>query len=507
MKAQILSVQWPNYINLAEPSNFETQARNRRYQLLAQSAQAAEIKHLFVGHHLDDQIETTLMRTIRSGPSLLSFRGIAQLSRIPVQEGDLRTLCGSSQLQELVPWSVEAQNMRLASEGSIEKLRGEPTHDLRINTCGGRISVANGLDMKLCRPLLGFPKSRILSTCEENSIPFVTDPTNMDARLTLRNAIRFLRANHNLPHALSDTSLLHMHQISARRSVSAKRRSQRHMQTAQVTRIDLRSGAITVRIPRGSNAISSNNRKSLDIFLGSLLELVRPARADSQNTTGTEDVEDILQKMTEASMSPRPDAKPERFSLAKVLLTRVDQRSLVAQNASHITWRLSRQPFSRHEQEAALTKSFVCQQTSSPGTNTEQMWSDWVFWDKRYWFRIHCNQLVYLQNCIVRPYREADVQNLYHQLSWKHRELGTKLRAIMNDAAPGDDRWSLPVIVDAVGLRAFPTLGIRLPQTAGEVEADTAGLICWEVRYKYMDPEILKQFTAPRGSGTHLRMV
>jgi tRNA(Ile)-lysidine synthase len=34
------------------------------------------------------------------------------------------------------------------------------------------------------------PQDRILATCDENYLPFVTDPTNFQPHITLRNAVR-----------------------------------------------------------------------------------------------------------------------------------------------------------------------------------------------------------------------------------------------------------------------------------------------------------------------------
>lgn len=46
-------------------SNIQGEARQARYQIMAEYCQANDIKALFTGHHLDDQAETVLLRLMR----------------------------------------------------------------------------------------------------------------------------------------------------------------------------------------------------------------------------------------------------------------------------------------------------------------------------------------------------------------------------------------------------------------------------------------------------------
>ena len=54
----------------------QARARKARYELLTQYCLERDIKHLFLGHHLDDQIETVLMRLFR-GSGLTGLKGIS----------------------------------------------------------------------------------------------------------------------------------------------------------------------------------------------------------------------------------------------------------------------------------------------------------------------------------------------------------------------------------------------------------------------------------------------
>lgn len=110
-------------------------ARTARYRLLAGAARKAKAAHILTAHTLDDQAETVLIRMSRgSGVS-----GLAAMARISAVPGD-----------------------------------GE---------------------LKLVRPLLEIPKSRLLATLRAARIPFADDPSNRDPRFTrvrLRGLMREL---------------------------------------------------------------------------------------------------------------------------------------------------------------------------------------------------------------------------------------------------------------------------------------------------------------------------
>lgn len=65
----------------------QEKARSARYALLFEACQTLGIQHLFLGHHLEDQIETVLMRLFR-GSGLTGLQGMASV----YQEGDISLL-------------------------------------------------------------------------------------------------------------------------------------------------------------------------------------------------------------------------------------------------------------------------------------------------------------------------------------------------------------------------------------------------------------------------------
>ena len=101
-------------------------ARNARYRLLAEAARKARAAHILTAHTRDDQAETVLIRLSR-GSGITGLTAMARISNLP---GD-----GAGQ-------------------------------------------------MKLVRPLLDIPKSRLIATLKAAKISFADDPSNRDPRFT-----------------------------------------------------------------------------------------------------------------------------------------------------------------------------------------------------------------------------------------------------------------------------------------------------------------------------------
>jgi tRNA(Ile)-lysidine synthase len=101
-------------------------ARHARYRLLADAARKAGALHILTAHTLDDQAETVLIRMSRGS----GITGLGAMARVT-------TLPGSG-------------------EGEI----------------------------KLVRPLLDIPKSRLIATLHTAKIVFADDPSNRDPRFT-----------------------------------------------------------------------------------------------------------------------------------------------------------------------------------------------------------------------------------------------------------------------------------------------------------------------------------
>ena len=116
-------------------SRIQERARTARYDLMRAYMQAHDIRHLFLGHHMDDQAETFLLR-------LSSGSGLDGLSCMAHRQG-------------------------------------------------------RAPDFIVCRPLLGMCKTDILSFCDAHNIAFIHDPSNESAafaRVRLRRSMDILAA-------------------------------------------------------------------------------------------------------------------------------------------------------------------------------------------------------------------------------------------------------------------------------------------------------------------------
>ncbi|RIA91015.1 PP-loop family-domain-containing protein [Glomus cerebriforme] len=145
---KIMKIQWKdvssmnpdikiNSFNSSFPtkSQYETFARIERYKLLAKGCHEDKISSLFVGHHLNDQLETLIMRFSRAS----GIDGLASMSIID---------------KFSVIRNIEA------------------------------------IGLQIIRPLLSVTKDRLRETCIVANIPWVEDPSNQSTDHK-RNVVRF----------------------------------------------------------------------------------------------------------------------------------------------------------------------------------------------------------------------------------------------------------------------------------------------------------------------------
>jgi len=112
-------------------NNDENSLRNRRYSQFSLLQKSTKASYIFLGHHLNDRIESTFLNLMRGA------------------------------------WINGFLNMR-----EVEN------HHLLPN------------ESKVCRPLLETSKSEILNICNEAWIPFFEDVTNKDISISKRNRVR-----------------------------------------------------------------------------------------------------------------------------------------------------------------------------------------------------------------------------------------------------------------------------------------------------------------------------
>lgn len=459
-----------------------------------------------MGHHQDDNVETTLWR-LSTGARGVGLAGIPQVARIPECHG----IYGVS-----------------GSGGESVTLSGpEPKH--RISTGG----------ISICRPLLSFPKTHILATCHEHNIPFVNDPTNFDPTLTPRNAIRSLLSSNRLPRALAPPSILSLIKTSRALIRDSVDLSNAVLGRCRLLEFNLISGTMVVQFPNPSSAeaeakatasIPKNQIRAM--ALRRITELISPFPDNEFPLRSFEKFTDRLFPSPTSTSSPS-EAKRQTFTLGGVMFKPLQQNSN-RNNASaeDNTWFLSRQPFMRHR-IPFINLDIPIPSTSTSPPNPQNYhdqqsqltpqeptkYTPWILWDDRYWFRC-CTSLPlskgnnnpetesHQYNMTIRPLQQSDLHHLrrslfpldsehQHQPTRKAKTdqdtVWTRLMDMLSRNAPNQSRFTIPVLeaVNSEGegeqLLALPTMDFRFPSPSGSIPE-----IKWEWMYKMIDHETVK---------------
>ena len=366
-------------------------------------------------------------------------------------------------------------------------------HDTITNTPSKGLNIFSGLGVTLHRPLLRFPKARILATCATYGIPYVTDPTNFDVCSTPRNAIRSMLAKKTLPRALSKVALIKMSK-EAELAVEARKEGTMSMAHAVGSfRWDLRSAQLVVELPTLPGLVGSLHPRSSQDFLRQLLELITPLEGFEKRR---QRLESRLAKLDFYNEEPgtskaQQDASRARLTLnvAGCVLEPCQGSYATCRSRHYHKLRIYRQPFKTSE-IASNTLHF----DTLPGAAQDghsNLWSRWLLWDNRYWLRICCSSLQCLQSCVVRPLMESDIGRLRSHLKSLSPELLRRFESILADAAPGSVRYTLPILEDQGVVRAFPTLDFVVPD-AVDSDGGRAELISWRIMYKEISREMME---------------
>ena len=481
VRSRVLKMDWLHGSIPSKIANFESEARRLRYRLLGHACREESIESLLVAHHADDQAETVLVR-LSMGHKITGLPGMQQSADIPECWG-IHGLCRSG--------GDRYENDRQPS-GSISSRQGGNTI-----TDAKSIPIEAG-GISLYRPLLSFPKERLIATCLAEGVEWVEDETNQDPTLTTRNTARQLLASARLPVALQKPSMLALAKSAHSRVVKLKQSAERLLPACNVLSFDNRVGSLVIYF---SKAITSFNLSepytaeefrtkemehlsSVSILLRRLVELVSPlemVRLQSLETA-TKAI------CTSEDMPAGFTAGGVRFQRSELVASDHRERSKQSNKKStsegssisfqrdasekQTVWTLSRQPYRTDKTPSTI---LVPKQKAT---------ENFILWDGRFWFHLQ-NDTPY--GICIRPLRPSDLTEL---LSPKLKSTNRYLSAILYGAARGDIRWTLPVIafVDRAILPPGVHKVIALPSlnfTFGEYES----LIKWVVRYKKIDLE------------------
>ncbi|KAJ6081219.1 hypothetical protein N7499_006093 [Penicillium canescens] len=548
IKTYILSLDWSKYTtaksqksskpdaSIPMPSAFETHARRLRFQALGSACQRFRIGTLLLGHHQDDNVETTIWR-LSSGARGLGLGGIPEVARIPECHG----LYGISESGSILSMPLKPETIPETKIRFIGRSQGVitfpgPSLKSENDKYGSHLSpttsyIASG-GIFLCRPLLSFPKSSLVETCRKNQVPYVSDPTNFDPTLTPRNAIRSLVSSNSLPRALRSESILSLIR-SSQNLLEVSKELSNSLLSSQCRLLDFNPGA-------GSAVIQ---------FLNPSLESIDPQIA-SLSTSKTKQIQTLVLRRITELISPFPD---NHFALRSYepMVSRVFPDSEVPQTTTanhgahqkqaftlggvifqplandngHNIWLLSRQPFMKGRDP--IKRLYVPPRGE---------FTPWSLWDNRYWLRFSLTPsdptmdpraLSKLQSLSIRlrPFQQADMQRMRTAAEGtgpkKERVIdATKLkfweqtRALLATEAPASLRFTLPLLekvesgsrensVDQASSEplAFPTLDCRLQghgaeyDSPKEVELVHYGKhwkLKWQWMYKRIDTEALR---------------
>ncbi|KAJ5120628.1 uncharacterized protein N7515_010016 [Penicillium bovifimosum] len=560
IKTQILTLDWTG-INPKKnhsskpgasstlPTAFETHARRLRFQALGVACHTLKLETLLLGHHQDDNVETTIWR-LSAGASGLGLGGIPEVARIPECHG----IFGVSESWSTTsirtnPATIPQTRVRfndrnhgfLTFSNTTPKESNSPTSNLSSD-----IKIASP-GIFICRPLLSFTKASLIETCEKNQIPYVSDPTNFDPTLTPRNAIRSLRSSNSLPKALDSPSILSL----IRSSQTLYKRTIDLSNTLLSTQCRLlnfnpKSGSATIQFlpqtpasldPSLASLSPLQSRQLQSLVLRRITELVSPF---PDNHVSLRSYETLVPNIFPDPDSTAPTSDTPRklaFTQAGVLFQHLaNDTGKQEPRTDENIWFLSRQRFMRDRDP-------VTHVDVSPNGS----FTSWFLWDNRYWLRLRLvpsepgRDVSELSRFLplpvtIRPFHKLDMERVRRDTVNSRRGVKTKggerlagsiehVQALFSAEAPSQLRFTLPVIVrEGLNTRpgkpldlkvrellALPTLEYRLTGHAAEyaspseVELLHVGWrfkLKWQWMYKMIDIEALRLMGWPVGGNT-----
>ena len=443
-----------------EPSrltNFESEARRLRYQALGRACQKQGIEQLFLAHHCDDQAETILTR-LAAGHGHPGLRGILISAEIPECWGmyGIHRSGGEPSSRPSLPMQNQIHDWQSFLYPSV-----------RLESGG----------ITIHRPLLHFPKQRLIETCRSADVRWVEDQTNYDPTLTSRNAARKLLTTQDLPQALQKHSLLRAAQVSFAK-IEKHAALARHLYKQCKLSLDTRSGTLLLAIPRdliGNQYVS--DAFAIGQFLRELAQFVSPQEKVLHGSLQTA----VAKLFFDQGTSPLTS-----FTAGKVLWQpfEIPSRSgawrTMPRSDDYRTWALSRQPY--YGSEVFPVIDIAPNNHILTFTGAEEQADQFQLWDGRYWIRVRNRSSFSL---CLRPMCTKDRNLFYGALKPRVRN---HVKRMIKEIAPASAQWTLPAIAlkeeDRVDehdnkIVALPSLDLVIPSWKDK--------IAWDIRYKKVD--------------------
>ncbi|KAJ5893532.1 hypothetical protein N7495_005223 [Penicillium taxi] len=536
---------------ISMPSAFETHARRLRYRALGKACRERGIEALLLGHHQDDSVETAIWR-LSSGAGLFGLSGIQKNSRIPECHGLFGiSESGSSETVWTKQATVQPAFIR---EKSISRPKpassqaDKPTDhiltdivqalsknrpDSRMHytpenleygqngAAGANDNVLNLTDKDmsslptsiarggvfLCRPLLCFPKTRLIETCHRHDVPYVSDPTNFDPTLTPRNAIRSLLASNSLPRALQAPRIISLISSSQDLLEDTKTLTDAVLAQCQIKQLYLRTGTMTIQFPRIPSLESLSPTRTRQIQAMALRHVTEILSPFPGSHFPLRSFEPFVSQIFGPEENNKAFPKSKPFTLGGVMFQPIDWKS--SAQGEPITWQLSRQPFMKG-------RSPVMRIEVPIPPATRPTFSEWSLWDDRFWFRLSIKPVQSEENqgvkfgypiampFVIRPFEESDPQKtrggpgMTVLARVSARNHARKLQSIFSREAPAASRFTVPVLEILQSgdenngqLLALPTLNYHFlgdptkNSDANEMQINYIGTM-WSVRWQWM---------------------
>jgi tRNA(Ile)-lysidine synthase len=481
MEASILTLTWPEDVDIFDIKRFETEARARRYQALGRACRDNDIRALMVAHHGDDQAETILMR-LANNRLRTGLKGMQTVEWIPECEGIYGVHHSGNyqkpKVTDKVPFPIE--------QGGIQILR----------------------------PLLAMEKTRLIATCEVQGVEWAEDQSNQIKTLTSRNAIRHIYKAHQVPKALGIPSLVKV-SLHMQERVNAHRAYANKLFDECLMKLDIQTGTLLVRFPpfkslleRPIKTDSDKNEAKNNAYclVERVADLVTPKfkPALGQLASRVIDIypEFLTQEENEEVAAAGEGHFREKFTVYHVWWRQWDKASpfedhgLPSEDYSSIAphpkeWLLTRQALEFGEGKK-LQIAIPPSQSSTPDSGLSRPKEEYRLFDGRFWIKLHNYTR---DTLVIRTFEKADMRHLSTTQSNKEAMQNRSgpiperfITAAFALIRPSDVRFTLPAVFrrdNATGdetLIGFPTLNVRMHGLG-----PPQGICDWHVRYKKID--------------------